>query len=194
METLQLLAMGFAIAAILGVSVGLILGRVKVLDQALSPWANGLYAAPLPAIVPVITAAVGFGLGAKMIIVVMIGVFPILLNTYQGVAETDKGLIEVARSFRSSESQMWRNVLLPFAMPFILVGLRLGIVRCLIGTVVAEFFTSPGGLGYQIITYSRRFDIAATLVPVLALTLLGLGLFGAVRLAEKTLTPWHEKS
>lgn len=191
-QTLKLLAVGFGISAVLGIGIGLVLGRVKLLDRALSPWVNALYSAPLPAIVPIITAAVGFGLGAKLVIVTMLGVFPILLNTYQGVAETDPNLIEVARSFRASEAQIWHNVLIPYALPFMLVGLRLGVVRAMIGTVVAEFFTSPGGLGYQIIIYSRRFDIAATMVPVLVLALLGLALIGLVKWLERVLTPWQE--
>lgn len=192
-ETLRLLAIGFVIAATLGIWFGLVMGRSKVLDRSLSPWANGLYAAPLPAIIPLITAAVGYGQTAKLVVVVLIGVFPILINTFQGVSETDPNLVEVARSFRSSELQVWRNVVLPFALPYMLVSLRLGVVRCMIGTVVAEFYTSPSGLGYLILIYSRRFDMASMLVPVLTLTLLGLCLVGTINMLERWLTPWHER-
>lgn len=193
-ETLRLLGIGFAISAVLGIGSGLILGRVRLLDRALTPWANGLYAAPLPALIPIITAAVGYRLTAKLFVVVIIGVFPILINTFQGVVETDRELIEVARSFRSGELQIWRNVVLPSALPYILVGLRLGVVRCLIGTVVAEFYTSPGGLGYMIIIFSRRFDMASMLVPVLTLTTLGLVLVGAIALLERRITPWQQRN
>lgn len=194
LATLRLLAAGFAISALLGVSFGLLLGRVRILDRALSPWANGLYAAPLPALIPIITAAVGYQLTAKLLVVVIIGVFPILINTFQGVVETDPQLIEVARAFRSRELQIWRNVVLPFALPYILVGLRLGVVRCLIGTVVAEFYTSPGGLGYMIIIFSRRFDMASMFVPVLTLTTLGMALVGIVGLLERRLAPWQQRA
>jgi ABC-type nitrate/sulfonate/bicarbonate transport system permease component len=193
LTTLKLLTLGFISAAVLGIGFGLVLGRIKILDRALSPWANALYAAPLPAFIPIITAAVGFGLNAKLFVVTVIGVFPILFNTYQGVSEVDPNLIEVARSFRSSEGQIWRNVLIPYTLPFVLVGLRLGVVRCMIGTVVAEFFTSPGGLGYLILVYTRRFNIAATLVPVMALTALGMVLIGIVRRLERVITPWQEQ-
>lgn len=192
-ETLRLLALGFAISAVLGVSIGLITGRFKLLDRSLSPWISALYSAPLPAIVPIITAAVGYALGAKLIIVVVIGVFPILINTFQGVSETDQNLIEVARSFRTSELQIWRGVVLPYALPYILVGLRLGVIRCLIGTVIAELYTSPGGLGYMILIFSRRFDMSSMLVPVLTLTLLGLSLIAAVNLLERRFTPWRDR-
>lgn len=193
-DTLRLLAIGFVIAAVLGIWFGLVMGRSKVLDRSLSPWANGLYAAPLPAIIPLITAAAGYGIAAKLIVVVLIGVFPILINTFQGVSEADPNLIEVARSFRSSEMQVWTNVVLPFALPYILVGLRLGVVRCMIGTVVAEFYTSPSGLGFLILIYSRRFDMGSMLVPVLTLTILGLSLVGIINVLERRLTPWHERT
>lgn len=193
LATVQLLAIGFAIAAVLGILFGLVLGRARLLDRALTPWVNGLYAAPLPAIIPLLTAAFGFALTVKVVIVVLLGVFPILINTYQGVSETDPELIEVGRSFRLSELQVWRNIVVPFALPYILVGLRLGVVRSLIGTVVAEFYTSPGGLGYMITVFARRFDMASMLVPVLSLTVLGLALVGLVSLIERKLTPWQTR-
>lgn len=192
-ETLELLAVGFAVSAVAGVAIGLIVGRVRILDRALTPWINGVYSTPLPAIYPIITAAVGFGFSAKVMIVFALAVFPIMMNTYQGVTETDPQLIEVARSFRASERQVWTNVLIPFATPFILVGLRLGAARALIGTVVAEFFTSPGGLGYEIIIYSYRFDISATMVIVLTLTFMGLTLVGLVRSTERVVVPWKTR-
>ena len=191
-QTLRLLALGFSIAATLGLVVGLLMGRFRLLDRSISPWVNGLYNAPLPAIIPIITAAVGYTLGAKLLVVVIIGVFPILINTFQGVVETDENLIEVARSFRTGEIRIWKAIVLPFALPYILVGLRLGVVRSLIGTVVAEFYTSPGGLGYLILVYSRRFDMASMLVPVLSLTLLGLSLVGALNFLGRRLTPWKD--
>src|SRR5690606_4980025 len=126
----------------------------------ISPWMFALYAAPIPAIIPLLTAAVGFAYTAKLIIVVLLGVFPILINTKQGVQEVDEELLEVARSFRLTEWQIQRNIVIPSALPYILVGLRLGAVRSLIGTIVAEFYTSPGGLGYMIIVFARRFDNA----------------------------------
>lgn len=193
LATIQLLAIGFVIAAVLGILFGLVLGRARLLDRALTPWVNGLYAAPLPAIIPLLTAAFGFALTVKVVIVVLLGVFPILINTYQGVSETDPELIEVGRSFRLSELQVWRNIVVPFALPYILVGLRLGVVRSLIGTVVAEFYTSPGGLGYMITVFARRFDMASMLVPVLTLTVLGLALVGLVGLLARKLTPWQAR-
>ena len=120
----------------------------------------------------------------------LLGVFPILINTKQGVLEVDKELYEVASSFHCNPRQVMRHIVLPSALPFILVGLRLGAVRSLIGTVVAEFYTSPGGLGYMIIVFARRFDNASMFTPVLTLTLIGLSLVGVVRVVERRVTPW----
>lgn len=193
-KTLRLLGIGFATATVLGISIGMLLGRVRLLDRALSPWMFALYSAPIPAIVPLLTATVGFAFTAKLIIVVLLGVFPILINSKQGVQEVDKGLLEVAHSFRASEFHIQTQVVLPSAVPFILVGLRLGAVRSLIGTIVAEFYTSPGGLGYMIMVFARRFDNASMFTPVLTLTILGLLLVGAVRLVERRLNPWQASS
>ncbi|WP_341251180.1 ABC transporter permease [Euzebya pacifica] len=193
LETLRLVTMGYAIAIVLGIVLGVLAGRVDFLDRSLTPLINGAYSAPLPALVPIITAAFGIALQAKLLIVVALAIFPILINTHQGIVETDDKLVEVGRSFRSSTGQMLRDVILPGAVPFMLVGLRLGAARALVGTVVAEFYTSPKGLGYQILVYSRRFDVASVFVPVLTLTIMALLAVRMLNVLERRLVPWTKR-
>jgi ABC-type nitrate/sulfonate/bicarbonate transport system permease component len=191
LQTLTLLTYGLVICVVLGTFIGVLIGRYRVLDLAFSSVINAGSSAPIPAIVPLVTAAVGYTLSAKLVVIVAVGIFPFILNSYQGVRENDQQLMEVAHSFRAPERAIWTNVVLPGALPFIIVGLRLGVVRCLIGTVVAEFFVSQGGLGYLIMLYSRRFDVASMFVPVFTFTILGLVMVRIIALLEKKLTPWH---
>ena len=97
---------------------------------------------PMVAVVPLIVLWFGFKVPAKVIIVFLFMVFPVLLNTYEGVKNVDRNLQEVARSFCSSESQLWRHLIIPSAIPFIVAGVRLAIGRGLVGMIVAEFYTS----------------------------------------------------
>ena len=106
----------------------------------------------------------------------LFAVFPILINTYQGVRECDKNMLEVARSFRSSEWRVWRDVLLPFAVPYIVAGVRLAIGRGLIGMIIAEFYTTISGLGFMITRYANNFEMDKTFVPVIVLMFLGVSL------------------
>jgi len=191
LNTLQLFALGVVISLVLGVFLGFLLARVRVLDTALSPYVNALYAAPLPALVPIITAIFGYLLEAKLIIVVLLGVFPILINANQGAKDADVTLIEVAHSFGADERRVWRDVIFPFSVPYLLVGARLSAARALIGTVVAEIYASPSGLGYLIITYGSRFNMDSMLVVVLTFTLMGLLLSFGVSLIGRTLVPWR---
>ena len=103
-------------------------------------------------------------------------VFPILINTYQGVKDVDRNLQEVARSFCSSEAQLWRHLIIPSALPFIVVGIRLAIGRGLVGMIVAEFYTSITGLGYMIVRYANAFETDKLFVPIVVVMVLGVGL------------------
>ena len=129
-------------------------------------------------------------LKAKVIVVFLFAVFPVLINTYQGVRECDKNMIEVARSFRSSERHMWRDVLLPFALPYIAAGVRLAIGRGLVGMVIAEFYTTISGLGFMITRYANVFEMDKTLVPVFVLMALGVTLTSGLKRLERRIAPW----
>jgi ABC-type nitrate/sulfonate/bicarbonate transport system permease component len=99
-------------------------------------------------------------------------------------------MLEVARSFRSSEWRMWRDVLFPFALPYIAAGVRLAIGRGLVGVVIAEFYTTISGLGYMITRYAHIFDMDKTFVPVILLMFLGVSLTSALKWLERRLAPW----
>jgi NitT/TauT family transport system permease protein len=192
--TLRLFATGYLIATVIGVILGLALARFPILDAALSPYLNALYASPLPAIVPIITAILGYQTATKLLIVVLLAVFPILVNAQQGAKSVDATMIEVARSFRVGEARIWRDVVIPASLPQLIVGLRLGAARGMIGTAVAELYTSPQGLGYLILQYGFRFAMDAMLVIVLTFTAISLALSLSISLLQKRVDRWRVTS
>jgi NitT/TauT family transport system permease protein len=151
---------------------------------------NALYATPMAALVPLLVLWFGIHMEAKIIVVFLFAIFPILINTYQGVRECDKNIIEVARSFRVSEIQMWTQVLLPWSVPFIAAGIRLAIGRGLVGMIIAEFFTSISGLGYMITRYTHIFEMDKAFVPVILLMILGVAMTAGLKWVERRIAPW----
>jgi NitT/TauT family transport system permease protein len=190
LESLQILFYGLAFAIVIGVPLAVLMARFKPVDWALDLPINALYATPMVALVPLLVLWFGIYMQAKIIVVFLFAVFPILINTYQGVRECDKNMIEVARSFRSTEWQMWKDVLLPFAVPYIAAGIRLAIGRGLVGMVIAEFYTTISGLGFMISRYANVFETDKTFVPIILLMFLGIALTAALKWVERRVAPW----
>jgi NitT/TauT family transport system permease protein len=189
-QSLEVMVYGLISAIVVGIPLGVAMARIRWLDWALDLPINALYATPLVAVVPLLVLWFGIYLKAKIIVVFLFAVFPILINTYQGVRECDKGMIEVAQSFRSSEWRMWRDVLLPFAVPYIIAGLRLAIGRGLIGMIIAEFYTTISGLGFMITKYANVFAMDKTFVPVIVLMVLGVSLTTLLKWVGRRIAPW----
>src|SRR3954470_6060409 len=189
-QSLVVLAYGFAAATVLGITAGLLMARYWVLDVALETYITALYSIPMVALVPVLVLWLGFETTAKVVVVFLFTFFPIAINTYQGVKNVDPRLIEVGRAFRANEAQLWVNVVLPAALPFIVAGLRLAIGRGLIAMVFADIYTAISGIGYLIVRYASVYQIDKMFVPVVTLGVLGVTLPGLLRLVERTLAPW----
>ena len=189
-ESLQVLFYGLGIAIVVGVPLAILMARFRPVDWALDLPVNAMYSTPMVALVPLLVLWFGIYMQAKVIIVFLFCVFPVLINTYQGVRECDKNMLEVARSFRSSEWRMWRDVLFPFALPYIAAGIRLAIGRGLVGMVIAEFYTTISGLGYMISRYAHIFETDKTFVPIILLMFLGVSLTSALKWLERRIAPW----
>ncbi len=189
-QSLEVMFYGLLSAIVVGIPVAVAMARVRWLDWALDLPINALYATPMVALVPLLVLWFGIYLKAKIIVVFLFAVFPILINTYQGVRECDKNMLEVARSFRSTERRVWQDVLLPFALPYIAAGIRLAIGRGLVGMVVAEFYTTISGLGFMITRYANNFEMDKTFVPVIMLMILGVSLTTGLKWLERRIAPW----
>lgn len=176
-ESLQLLFIGFALAAVVAFVMGILIGRYRALDEMLSPFINALYATPDIALVPLILVWFGFGLPGRIVVVFLAAFFAILYNVYAGVKDAPRDLIEVSRSFGvRSELGILRAVVLPSAVPFIMAGLRLGIGRAVVGMAIAEVFLRLGGIGGLIMGHGAAFRTDFLIASIISLPLLGIAL------------------
>ena len=188
--SLVVLVVGLVISAVAGIAAGLLLARFWVLDVALDMYITFLYSTPTVALVPLIVLWVGFESTAKIVILFLFAFFPLVINTYQGVKNVDPRLLEVGRAFRCSERQLWTNIVLPAALPFIVTGLRLAVGRGLIGMVLADLYTAISGIGYLIVRSASTYRVDKMFVPIVVLGLLGITLTALLRAAERWVAPW----
>jgi NitT/TauT family transport system permease protein len=162
-----------------------------VADAATDWLINALYATPLIAVIPLVILWFGLGDSAKLFVVTMLAVFPVLINTAAGVRNVPRSLIDVGAAFAANEWQVFCKIILPAVVPYMMTGLRLGIGRAIIGMVAAEFFTAITGLGALIVKYGNQYDTASMFVPILILMVLGVALTALVRRVEAAVAPWR---
>jgi NitT/TauT family transport system permease protein len=190
-SSLLTLLIGFGTASCIGIALGLLIGRYRLVDAATDWLVNALYATPLIAVIPLVILWFGLGDSAKLFIVTILTVFPVLINTASGVRNVPRALIDVGAAFAANERQVFIKIILPAVLPYIMTGLRLGIGRAIIGMVAAEFFTAITGLGALIVKYGNHYDTASMFVPILILMLLGVALTALVRRVEEMFAPWR---
>ena len=190
--SLQVYAVGLTTALIVGIALGLLMGRYRLIEYLLDPYVYALDATPRVALIPLLLLWFGLGASAKIAIVFLSGVFPVLMNTFSGVRTVSASLVEVGRAYGAGEGKIFSKVILPAALPFIMAGIRLAVGRALIGIITAEMFTAVTGLGALLIRYSSAFATDKFFVPVIFLALLGVALSGAVERLQKRLAPWKE--
>ncbi len=183
---------GFALAAVVGIGTGMAIGVSDAVRDVLEPWLSALYATPVVAFAPLFVVWMGIGPSSKVAVAFLLAVLPIIINTSTGIRTTEQNLVDVARSFAATRQQVFRKILIPYALPFIIAGLRLGVGRAIIGVVVAEFFGTRAGLGYLILVSSQLFDTSALFVAVVILA--GVGVLSVIGLQklERWLAPWRE--
>jgi NitT/TauT family transport system permease protein len=177
---------------VVGMPLGLLLARVRVIRVALEPYITILYATPMVALIPFILSMVGFGFAPKVLVVFLFAVFPILYNTVEGARSIKPELIEVARSYRAGEWALWREVMLPYTLPFTMTGVRQAIGRGLVGMVAAEFFLNPTGLGQLIMVAGQNFDTGGVFAGILVIGLLGVALMRLGLIIEQHFARWRD--
>jgi NitT/TauT family transport system permease protein len=189
-SSLELFGAGLGIAIVIGFFLGLVMARVEIVRTGLEPYVAMLYATPMVALIPFILAVFGFEFRSKLIVVVLFALWPILINTLEGARSVSADLLEVAKSYRSGELQLWRHVIVPYTLPYTMTGVRQSIARALIGVIASEFLLSANGLGNLILIYTQRFDTAHVLAAVLTITLLATALMGIGRAIENYFARW----
>ena len=184
-------AIGLAMAIAAGLPLGILLGRSKTLDAMFDPFITAFNATPRLVFLPLLMLWFGIGLWSKVAVVFLGALFPLLINTYEGVRNADKVLINVVRSFGASEWDIARLVVVPNALPFIVVGLRLAIGRAVLGVVVSEFFGSQEGLGVVMVRAASAFQVNVVFAGLIIFAGLSLAMTALVKLLEDRMTRWR---
>ena len=182
---------GFVLAFVVAMPLGLLLARVPWIRIGVEPYIMILYATPMVALIPFILSMMGFGFAPKALVVFLFAFFPILYNTVEGARSIKPELIEVARSFRSSERAIWREIMLPYTLPFTMTGVRLAIGRGLVGMIAAEFFLSSTGLGNLIMSASQNFDTGGVFAAILVIALIGVAMMRLGSMIEQHFAKWR---
>lgn len=190
-ESLKALLVGYGVAIFAGIGVGLLIGASRVARAALEIYVTAGFSTPMVALVPLFVLWFGLGFTAKVAMVLTMAIFPIIINTADGVRSIPDSWLEVGRAFAARPLTIVRTIIVPAAIPSIMTGLRIAIGRAVVGVVVAEFFTAIGGLGGIIINAGNNFDTSRMFVPIIVLMLLGVGLTALVGLVERRTAQWH---
>jgi NitT/TauT family transport system permease protein len=191
-DSSELFLTGFVLALAVGAPLGMLLARVRVLRIGVEPYIMILYATPMVALIPFILSIMGFGFVPKALVVFLFTVFPVLYNTVEGARSIKPEMIEVAKSFRSGEWALWREVMLPYTLPYTMTGVRQAIGRALVGMIAAEFFLSSTGLGQLIMGASQDFDTAGVFASILVIGLIGIGLTRLGFKIEQHFARWRQ--
>lgn len=183
---------GYGLAILVAIPIGVLMGGFRIVGKTLDIFVYALSATPRVAFIPLIIVLLGLGLQSKIFIVFLGAVMPILINTYAGVLAVDDELVEMARSVGASRSRIFTAITLPSAVPFVVVGLRIGATIGLINTVVAELYTAVSGLGGLLAIYGNTFRMAEYFVIVLTLALIGVVVTEILRYLETRLGRWRQ--
>ena len=185
---------GLAIGTVLGVLVGLTMGRLRTADRLLRFYVSAFFAMPIIALVPVMTLWFGYSDTVRLAIVSLGAFLPICLNVYDGTRSLPASFVEVAQSYHARWWNVWFGIALPASLPYLLAGFRLAVGRVLVGAVVAEYIVNLKGLGSMIVFDGRTFLQPEMMVAVLFLALLGVAVNAAADLATRRLLPWYRRS
>jgi len=190
-QSLQPFVIGYGLAIVAGVPIGLVIGRSRTVEAAFGIYITAGYAMPLVALVPLLILWLGLGFKVKVAVVFLMSLFPICINTWLGVVAVPKTLIEVGKSFVAPNHVILRRIILPATLPYIMAGIRLAVGRAVVAMVIAEFFTTISGLGAVIINSANNFDTATMFVPIIILMVIAVGLNWLIGFVERKVAPWQ---
>ena len=194
-ETLKIYAVSMVIAIGVGIPIGLLMGGSKWVDAIMSPYVWTLSSLPRIAIYPILLLFLGIGTQVKYAIILSTAIFPVIINTWAGVKTTEQSLINAAKVFGANKSQIYRKVVLPYTLPFVVSGVQLSLSRGLIGVVLAEFLsgaTKLGGIGWLVFRSAAAFNAPLTYASLLSLAVFALILVQGTRSMEARIAPWRQ--
>jgi ABC-type nitrate/sulfonate/bicarbonate transport system permease component len=184
-------AIGFGIALVSGVVIGVIVGWYRRVRMIADPFLNALYAAPRIAMMPLINIWFGIGMWSKVFIVFLSAFFPILVNTVAGIRNMDRDLLRAARAFCASDWQIFKTLAIPGSVPFILTGVRQGVAVGLIGVVVGEMLGSSEGIGFMVAYGGQTFQTDTLFVGFVIIAFAGVVLTSITERLERRFSRWR---
>ena len=190
--TNQTLLAGFALIVLIGIPVGIVTARVRLIDLIVTPYLSFLVAIPIIALIPVIQALLGLTFSARVAVVTLFGIPYVIINTAVAVRRVDPVLTEMATSFGASRWLIMRDIILPAAVPGIMAGIRIALGQALIGMVVAELTIVGAGVGSLIADLQGRFRVAPVLAVAVTIVLEGVLLISIVEWIERRLGRWSQ--
>ncbi len=182
---------GYFLSAVVAVPFGIALGWYKRLAYLFDPFVNAMNATPRVALLPLVIIWLGIGILSKVGIIFLGAVFPVLINTRDGVKTTPIHLLTAAKSFGASEWMLFKTVVLPSTIPFILTGLRLGLGRAIVGVMVGELYAATAGIGFMITVAGATFQTDKVFVGVLIFALTGMICTELLTRVEKRFDKWR---
>ena len=185
------LVLGFSISVVVGIPFGLWVGWNRKVGYAFNPFLSGLYATPRIALLPLLIIWVGIGIWSKVLMVFLGAIFPIVMNTMAGVRNADPSLLRVAQTFGASDLHIFRTIILPGSIPFVLTGLRLGVGRAILSVIVAEFYISVRGLGNLISFAGETFQTSQAFAAITIVAFIGLLASLALERLESRFDRWR---
>ena len=189
--SLTRLAVGIVLSIVVGIVAGTLIGLNRWLRELLEPMLEFFRAVPPPVLIPVFVALLGVTDTMKVLVIVVGAVWPVLLNTIEGVRSTDSVMTETARSFSLTRSERLFELVLPAASPRIMAGVRQCLSVALILMVISEMFYSSSGLGWQIAYFQRNYLIAQMWSGILLLGLVGVVLAVIFGFVERRVLSWY---
>jgi ABC-type nitrate/sulfonate/bicarbonate transport system permease component len=191
LPSLERLLAGWLLAAVAGIALGTAIALVRNLADYLDPMVEFLRSLPPPALIPPFLVVLGIGSGMKVVLIAVGVVWPILLNTIDGVRTVDPTLLDTGRAFRVGRLRRLTMIVLPAAAPKIFAGLRLALSLSLILMVISEMVAASAGIGFQIVQAQRSFAITQMWAGILLLGVLGYALNSGLLLVERRALAWH---
>ena len=187
----QLYLVTLLINIVVGVTLGLLLARSKLISAAFEPYVYILYATPTISLVPFVSVLFGFEFWPRVLVSVLISIFPILLGTLEGARSIPRQHLDVAAIFGSNERQLWRDVIIPYVTPYAMTGIKQSVALSMVGTLVSEFFLNPDGIAAVMLEGTTVVDTAKVLAITVFVAAIAVLLVGVGELIERYLVRWR---
>jgi len=190
--TLATIVLGFLLACIVGIPIGVLMGRWRAAETVIDPWLSAAYSIPIVVLIPMLYFAIGADFFAEVFVTFLVTVFTIIVNTHNGVKYVSNSLAEVGKSFGASEAQFISKIILPASLPDIISGMRIGMGRAILGAVLAEVLMSQNGLGGMMMTFQDVLSTPYMMATVFLIALMGVAVLQLPKVLERRLFRWKE--